>query len=66
MNKGWGVIIGVVLLVIAVLLAGPLLVIWSINTLFPVSAVPYDIWTWLAVIILFGAVRTNVSYKRKD
>lgn len=66
MNKGWGVIIGVVLLVIAVLLAGPLLVIWSINTLFPVAAVPYDIWTWLAVIILFGAVRTNVSYKRKD
>ena len=66
MNKGWGVIIGVVLLVIAVLLAGPLLVIWSINTLFPAAAVPYDIWTWLAVIILFGAVRTNVSYKRKD
>jgi hypothetical protein len=34
--------------------------------LFPVLAVPYDIWTWLAVVILFGAVRANVTVNRKD
>jgi membrane protein implicated in regulation of membrane protease activity len=66
MNKGWGVILLGLILIAALVAVGPLLVIWSINTLFPVAAVPYDIWTWLAVIILFGAVRTNVTYKRKD
>ena len=66
MNKGWGVIVLGLILILVLVAVGPLLVIWSINTLFPVTAIPYDIWTWLAVIILFGAVRTNVTYKRKD
>lgn len=65
-NKGWGVIVLGLILILALVAVGPLLVIWSINTLFPVAAIPYDIWTWLAVIVLFGAVRTNVTYKRKD
>jgi hypothetical protein len=66
MNKGWGVIVLGLILILVLVAVGPLLVIWSINTLFPVTAIPYDFWTWLAVIILFGAVRTNVTYKRKD
>lgn len=60
------VILGAVVLAIVLILVGPLLVIWSINTLFPVLAVPYDIWTWLAVVILFSAIRTNVRVNRKD
>jgi hypothetical protein len=66
MNKGWGVIVLGLILILVLVAIGPLLVIWSINTLFPVAAIPYDVWTWLAVIVLFGAVRTNVTYKRKD
>jgi hypothetical protein len=50
-----------VLLFIVLIAFGPLATIWSLNTLFPTLAIPYDIWTWLAVIWL-GAI---VGAKRK-
>lgn len=31
---------------------GPLAVIWSLNTLFPILAIPYNFYTWLAVVLL--------------
>lgn len=31
---------------------GPLAVIWSLNTLFPVLAIPYNFYTWFAVVLL--------------
>lgn len=42
---------------IALLVFGPLLTIWSLNTLFPVLAIPYTWKTWLAVIFVGGIVR---------
>jgi hypothetical protein len=45
---------------------GPILVIWSMNTLFPVLAIPYTFWTWLSVVLLGAFFRANVSIKRKD
>lgn len=51
---------------IVLIIIGPLLTIWSLNTLFPVLAIPYDIWTWSAVIILGAAIRANVSIKRQN
>jgi hypothetical protein len=59
-------IIAVVLLIAAVVVAGPLITIWSLNTLFPVLAIPYTVWTWLATLFLFAAVRANFTMKRKD
>lgn len=50
--------IAVIILLIAL---GPLLTIWSLNTLFPVLAIPYNFWTWLAVVVLAGALRANVK-----
>jgi hypothetical protein len=50
-----------ILLFIFLIAFGPLATIWSLNTLFPTLAIPYDIWTWLAVIWL-GAI---VGAKRK-
>ena len=47
--------IGVVLLVIGLILAGPFLLIWSFNTLFPSLVIPYTLETWFAALI-FGAV----------
>lgn len=44
-----------VLLVIIAILAtifGPLAVIFSLNNLFPVLAIPYNFYTWLSVVIL--------------
>lgn len=45
------VVAGVVLLIILLLLA-PLAVIWALNTLFPLLAIPYTFWSWLAVVVL--------------
>lgn len=41
--------------IIALIIAGPLLVILSLNTLFPVMAIPYNFYTWAAMAWL-GAV----------
>lgn len=46
-------ILGITLLVIAVAL-GPLLGIWSLNTLFPVLNIPFTLETWAAFAILLG------------
>lgn len=52
------------LLLVVLIIAGPLMVIWALNTLFPVLAIDYTIWTWLATLILtsvLGAshIKTN-------
>jgi hypothetical protein len=44
-------ILGIAILVIAVAV-GPILMIWSLNTLFPVLAIPYTWQTWAAAFIL--------------
>jgi hypothetical protein len=54
----------VILLVIALLIAGPFIVIWSANTLFPALAIPYTWQTWLATILLGAFFRANVTVKR--
>lgn len=61
-----GAIFLAAIVIIALIIIGPLLILWSMNTLFPVLAIPYDVWTWLAVVVLFGAVRANVSVKSKS
>jgi len=47
-------ILGIILIVIAIIF-GPLLGIWSLNTLFPVLAIPYTWETWAAFFLLFGS-----------
>jgi hypothetical protein len=53
--------IAVVVVLIAI---GPWLVIWSLNTLFPVLAIPYTFWTWLAVLIMGTFLKGSVTYKK--
>ena len=31
---------------------GPLAILWSLNTLFPILAIPYNFYTWFAVVLL--------------
>jgi hypothetical protein len=48
--------IGIILLIaLAALILGPIATIWSLNTLFPVLAIPLSFDTWCAALIL-GAV----------
>jgi hypothetical protein len=48
-------ILGIALILIAVVL-GPLIGVWSLNTLFPVLAIPYTWETWAAFFFLFGSL----------
>ena len=54
----WGSVI------VALIVLGPLLTIWSLNTLFPALAIPYSIETWVAVLILAGTIKSNVTVKK--
>lgn len=57
-------IVGVAALIVVLVIAGPLLIIWALNTLFPVLAIPYTIWTWLAALILGSALSPTIKVKR--
>lgn len=63
MLKDLGFAIGFAIVVLLILI-GPILVIWSLNTLFPVLAIPYDFWTWSAVVILGTFLRANTDVKK--
>ena len=45
-------IVGFIILILFLVVFGPLCTIWSLNTLFPALAIPYNFQTWSAVIIL--------------
>lgn len=59
-------IVSFIALIVLVIAIGPLLTIWSFNTLFPSVAIPYSIETWVAVIILGAFFRANVSIKKNS
>jgi len=59
-------VIVAVALIVLIMAIGPWLVIWALNTMFPVLAIEFTFWTWCAVVILGTFFRANVSVKRKD
>ena len=52
-------------LIVAIIIVGPLLSIWALNTLFPVLAIPYTFETWLAVMLV-GGVFQGLRIGKKD
>ena len=58
----------VALLTFAVLLIifGPIAIIWSLNTLFPVLAIPFGFYQWAAVVLLNLTVFSKAVFTRKD
>lgn len=69
MTKQTRDILGILtLLVFAVLLLifGPLAIIWSLNTLFPILAIPYGFLQWLAVVVMNLTLfsKTALTYKK--
>ena len=56
--------IGIVALIVLLVIAGPLLILWALNTLFPVLAIPYTVWTWLAALILGSALSPTIRVKK--
>lgn len=59
-------IVGALALIIGLFLLGPLLVIWALNTLFPVVNIDYTWQTWIAVIIIGAFISPNVKITRKS
>lgn len=53
--------LSLILFVIVFIVLGPILVIWSMNTLFPVLLIPYTLETWIATFILSGAFGSLVK-----
>lgn len=56
-------VLGIILLVIAGIVLFPLAVLWSVNTLVPIAAIPYGFLQWCAVIVLGAFTRGHVSTK---
>lgn len=50
-------------IIVAMIVVGPLLTIWALNTLFPALTIPYTFETWCAVVIVGGVFKTNISRK---
>ena len=48
-------------LILALIILGPLLTIWSLNTLFPVLAIEYTLETWVAALLLGGLLTRSVK-----
>jgi hypothetical protein len=55
-------IVALVVLLIVLLAIGPLLTIWSLNTLFGLG-IAYTFWTWLAVIFLGMFLNAKIGGK---
>jgi hypothetical protein len=52
--------------IVAVIVGGPLVTIWSLNTLFPSLAIPVNIATWAAALWITGLVSGSIlSIKAK-
>jgi hypothetical protein len=64
MNKFDNLTVLALLAIVILVITGPLISIWALNTLFPVLAIPYSIETWLAVIVFGGLFKTSVTYKK--
>jgi hypothetical protein len=67
MFKNTLLVLMVAALLIVLVVAGPVLVIWSWNTLFgALYTIPYTVWTWLAVLIFGVFIRGNVKITKKQ
>lgn len=64
-----GAIFLAAIVIIALIIIGPLLILWSLmhlkDVLLGVEEV-YSVWSWLAIVVFFGAWRANVSVKSKS
>ena len=53
-----------VALIVFLIVIGPILTIWSLNTLFPMLAIPFTWETWAAVVLLGAFLRAKVSVSK--
>lgn len=49
---------GIFLLIALVIIVGPFIGVWAINTLFHTNTA-YTFWTWLAALLFFGMIKSS-------
>jgi hypothetical protein len=49
----------VILVILLALIFMPLAFVWSLNTLFPMLAIPYTFSTWAASVIIVGLLSND-------
>jgi len=54
-------VILIFILIALLVVFGPLVSIWALNTLFPVLAIPYTFETWCAVVLIKGLLTVQVT-----
>ena len=59
-------IIALIAIALLLIVFGPFAIIWSLNTLFPILAIPFGFYQWLAVIIMNATIfgKSVFTYKR--
>jgi len=53
-----------IIVIAFVVIIGPLLTIWAMNTLFPALAIEYTWQTWVSVVIIGAFIKSKVSIKK--
>jgi len=64
-NLTWITMLAVLLLTLFVISTLPFVLIWSLNTLFPVLAIEYTFHTWLAASIVVLFFSNNLMIRMK-
>jgi len=61
-------VVGLLAFIIFLVVIGPVLVLWSLNTIFPVLAIPYTLETWCATVLIGIFIRGDdlIKVKRKQ
>ena len=60
----WAKVIFWIVVIIALVLLGPLVTIWSLNILFPALAIPYSWETWAAIVVLGSVFKSDVKVSK--
>lgn len=64
-NTGIAIFFAFVALILLLVLA-PFLTIWSLNALFPLLAIPYNFFTWVAALWLGTVLSGGLVARKKD
>jgi hypothetical protein len=60
----WAKVIFWIVVIIALVVLGPLVTIWSLNILFPALAIPYSWETWAAIVVLGSVFKSDVKVSK--
>ena len=66
-NSGMGTGIALMLfvaLILGLVVIAPFLMIWALNTLFPVLAIPTTFETWSAIVLIHAFLHSTISLKK--